>query len=187
MDSYEAIITRASPLELGDPAPDKEVEEKLVAAALRAPDHGRLRPWRFLFIRGRDRARFGEILAESLDRRDRMVSPEQLERERQKALRAPLIIVAAARIVQSPKIPAVEQMLSAAAAVQNILIASHALGFGAMWKTGDAAYDAEVKKALGLEPNDEIVAFIYIGTPKVMPKIPAALDPKDFARAWPAQ
>jgi nitroreductase len=186
MDAYEALITRASPLELGDPAPDAATEAKILGAALRAPDHGRLRPWRFLSIRGEGRNRLGEVLASALQRRDPTVSPVLLEREKQKALRAPLIVVVAARIAANPKIPAVEQLLSAGAAAQNIMIASHALGFGAMWKTGEPAYDAGVKEALGLAASDEIAGFMYIGTSKVAPKAPVSLDPKDFVRSWPS-
>jgi nitroreductase len=186
MDAFEALIARVSPIELGEPAPDEAVERKIVAAALRAPDHGRLRPWRFLSIRGEGRERLGEIMASALQRRDTTTPPDILERERQKPLRAPLVLVVAARIAPHPKIPAVEQLLSAGAAAQNIMIACHALGFGAMWKTGEAAYDPAVKKALGFEPSDEIVGFLYIGTPKVSPKPPAPLDPEGFLRAWPS-
>jgi nitroreductase len=174
-----------SPLELGEPAPDALAERRIIAAALRAPDHGRLRPWRFLSIRGEGRKKLGEVLASALERRDPQASPDALERERAKPLRAPLILIVAARIAANPKIPAVEQLLSAGAAAQNIMIACHALGFGAMWKTGDPAYDAGVKEALGLRVTDEVVGFLYIGTPKSMPKPPPPLDIADFAENWP--
>jgi nitroreductase len=108
-----------------------------------------------------------------------------LERERKKPLRAPLVLVVAAHITPNPKIPPVEQLLAAGAAAQNILIASHALGFGAAWKTGNAAYDAQVKEALGLQASDEIAGFLYIGTPAARPKTPLPLDPADFTSAWP--
>jgi nitroreductase len=185
MDAYEALITRVSPLELGDPAPDETAERKILAAALRAPDHGRLRPWRFISIRGEARQRFGDVLASALARRDPNAAPDLLTRERQKPLRAPLLLVVAARITEPSKIPSIEQILSAAAAAQNIMVACHALGFGATWKTGDAAYDADVKAALGLPQSDAIVGFLYIGTPKTMPKPPAPLDPLDFVQTWP--
>jgi nitroreductase len=187
MDAYQALVTRASALELCDPGPDEETERKLIAAALRAPDHGRLRPWRFISIKGGSRDHFAEILVQSLLRKEAHATPESVARERQKAFRAPLILVAAARIVDSPKIPAVEQVLSAAAAAQNIMLASHALGFAAMWKTGEAAYDPAVKEALGLRASDAIVGFLYVGTPKAMPKTQPALDPLDFVRDYPPQ
>jgi nitroreductase len=185
MDAFEALIARVSPIELGDPAPDETVERKIIAAALRAPDHGRLRPWRFLSIRGEGREQLGAVMASALQRRDPATPPDILERERLKPLRAPLIIAVAARIARHPKIPPIEQLLSAGAAAQNIMIACHALGFGAMWKTGEAAYDPGVKKALGLEPLDEIVGFLYIGTPKAVPKPSAPLDPEGFVTEWP--
>ncbi len=186
MDAYEALVTRVSPKELGEPAPDEVALRKIFAAALRAPDHGRLRPWRFISIRGEGRDRLGELLASSLSLRDPQAGPDLLERERQKALRGPLVVVVAAHFTPALKVPPVEQLLSAAAAAQNIMIASHALGFAAMWKTGEPAYDPLVKKALGLEAADGIAGFLYIGTPKAMPKPPALLDPADFVRAWPA-
>jgi nitroreductase len=185
MDALEALTARMSPLELGEPAPDKTVERRLIEAALRAPDHGRLRPWRFIFIRGEGRKKLGEVLALALKRRDPQAGPGVLERERQKPLRAPLILIVAARIRANPKIPAVEQLLSAGAAAQNIMIACHALSFGAMWKTGDPAYDPGVKEALGLQATDEVVGFLYIGTPKSMPKPQPPLNIGDFAESWP--
>jgi nitroreductase len=185
MDALEALTARMSALELGEPAPDETAERQLIEAALRAPDHGRLRPWRFLLVRGEGRKKLGEVLTSALKRRDPEASPELLERERLKPLRAPLILIVAARIKANPKIPAVEQLLSAGAAAQNIMIASHALGFGAMWKTGEPAYDASVKEALGLRLTDEIVGFLYVGTPKSMRKPPPALSIADFAERWP--
>ncbi len=113
MDAYEALITRASPVELCDPAPDEATEQKIIAAALRAPDHGRLRPWHFISIRGAGRAFLGGVLASALSRRDSNATEDALQRERKKPLRAPLVLVVAARIVESSKIPAIEQMLSA--------------------------------------------------------------------------
>jgi nitroreductase len=174
-----------SPFEFGEPAPDEAALHKIVAAAIRAPDHGRLRPWRFIAIRGEGRSRLGEVFAAALLRRDPAAGATLLEKERRKPLRAPLILVAVAQIVSNPKIPASEQVLSAGAAAQNILLASYALGFGAAWKTGDPAYDTGVKQALGLADSDEIVGFLYIGTPKATPEPPAPLDPAKFVRTWP--
>ncbi len=185
MDAYEALVTRVSPIEIADPAPNEETLRKIVAAGLRAPDHGRLHPWRFISIRGEGRRRLGDIFASALQHRDSKATPEVLERERQKPLRGPLLLVVVARIVEPSKIPAVEQILSAGAAAQNIILASHALGFGAMWKTGAPAYDAGVKEALGLTASEAIVGLIYIGTPKATPKPPMPLDPADFITSWP--
>jgi nitroreductase len=186
MDAYEAIIKRVSPIELTDPAPDEATERKILTAGLRAPDHGRLRPWRFITIRGEGRGKFGDVLAESLRRRDPAAAPEVLGRERKKAFRAPLIVVVAAKIVPHSKIPAVEQLLSAGAAAYSLQLACQAFGFAAVWKTGDAAYDSYTKNALGLEASDAIAGFLYIGTSKAAPPEPDALDLSAFARDWPA-
>jgi nitroreductase len=166
MDAIELLLTRASQGKLREPAPDQAALQRVFAAALRAPDHGLLRPWRFQLIHGDARIRFGDLLRESLRRRKPDASNEDLERQAKKALRAPLLIVVSARVqTEHPKVPAIEQVISAGAAAQNILLALHAQGFGGMWRTGDAAYDPEVKRALGLAPNDAIVGFLYVGTP----------------------
>jgi len=130
---------------------------------VRAPDHGRLRPWRFMLIEGNQRRKFGDLLAASASRRVPGLSEGDLQRELDKAQRAPLIIVVACRIVPGTKVPAIEQILAAGAAAQNILLALHALGYAAAWKTGEAAYDTEVKRALGFAADDHLVGFIYTG------------------------
>jgi nitroreductase len=163
MDSLEALTTRATAKTYGDTAPTKEHLATVLQAAVRAPDHGRLRPWRFMLIEGDQRRQFGEMLAASARRRVPGLSEGDLQRERDKALRAPLIIVVACRIVPGTKVPAIEQILAAGAAAQNILLALHSLGYVAAWKTGEAAYDTEVKKALGFAADDHLVGFIYTG------------------------
>jgi nitroreductase len=184
MDVYEALIGRVSPIDLTEPGPDAETERKIFAAAFRAPDHGRIRPWRFIVVRGQAREKFGDLLAASLKRRDPAASAGTLERERRKAFRAPLIVTVAAKIAQNPKVPAIEQILSAGAAAYGIQIACRAFGFDAVWKTGDAAYDPAVKQALGLDPEDAIVAFLYIGTAKTVPVAPKMPEFADFVRDW---
>jgi nitroreductase len=136
----------------------------MLQAAVRAPDHGRLRPWHFVIIQEDKRAHFGDVLADSMLRREPDASPESLQRERDKAMRAPLIVVVAARMQQGHKIPVIEQFAAAAAATQTIMLAAHAQGYGAMWKTGAPAYDPAVRMSLGLEATDEIVGFLYLGT-----------------------
>jgi nitroreductase len=164
MQAIDALLKRRSAKTLTDPAPDDGALELLLESAARAPDHGRLRPWRFIVIRGTTRERLGELMADQLLRAQPAASAESLQRERQKALRAPLIVVVAASCNASARIPPIEQILSAGAAAQNIMLAATALGFGAMWRTGGAAYDEKVKVALGLEPADAIVGFLYLGT-----------------------
>lgn len=183
MQAIDALLTRRSAVTLTDPAPDDGALQLIFASAVRAADHGRLRPWRFLVVRGGARERFGELLAAHLARTQPAATAEALQRERAKALRAPLIIVVAAHMKSAVKVPPIEQTLSAGAAAQNIMLASLALGYNAMWKTGGAAYDDTVKRALGLEPADAIVGFLYVGTEGG--RTPAARGEwRDLVREW---
>jgi nitroreductase len=184
VDAMDLLLTRDSALRLEPPGPDAAALDEIFRAALRAPDHGRLRPWRFIVIPEERRQRFGDVLADSLKKREPNTSPESLARERQKALRAPVIVVVAAQIKPSDKIPELEQIVSAGAAAQNVMLAAHALGYGAMWRTGAPAYDAGVKAALDLQPNDTIIGFIYIGT-RAGGSAPVSRPvPEDFVGVW---
>jgi nitroreductase len=137
---------------------------RLVEAAARAPDHGRLKPWRFIEVNGGARESFADAVAQA--RRDRMpdYTDEQMELERAKIRRSPCILVAGCVVRKDiPKVPEIEQVIAAGAAVENLLLAAADLGIGAMWKTGPAAYSAGVKAAVGLAPDDHIVAIIHLG------------------------
>jgi len=184
MDAIEALRSRYSGRALQEPAPSGAALEIILESASRAPDHGRLRPWRFILIEREQRAAFGDLLAAQAQRMRPGSTPEALERERQKAFRAPLIIVVAAIPNPEAKIPPIEQILAAGAAAQNIMLASFAQGFNAMWKTGDAAYDEEVKRAFGLAPQDSIVGFLYLGTDSAEP--PALTRPswRERTQTW---
>ena len=184
MGALELLHTRESAKRLQDPAPTEDALKAIFAAAVRAPDHGQLRPWRFVVIRGDARNRFGDVMAESRRLHAPDMSPEALRREREKALRAPLIVVVAARVQPEARIPEIEQILSAGAAAQNIMLAAHALGYGAMWKTGEPAYDGYVKEALGLKPTDAIVGFIYLGTRAGGPSPVARPGADPFVQEW---
>jgi nitroreductase len=179
------LLQRESAVKLSDPGPSKEQLELMFQAAVRAPDHGRLRPWAFVLVPKDKRERFGDIMAHSLQRRRPDASPEMMQREKQKALRAPVIVVVAARPKSTDRIPEIEQVLSAGAAAQNIMLAAYALGLGAMWRTGDAAYDDGVKTALGLDASDKIVGFIFLGSADGPPSAAARPAAKDFVRAIP--
>ena len=186
MDALEALTTRRSALQLAEPAPDDAALKQLLCAAARAPDHGRLRPLHIIVMRGGARARFGDLLAEALARREPTAPPAKVEAERKKPLRAPLLLVVGARIRESAKIPAIEQVISAGAAAANIMVAAHAMGFGAMWRTGPPAYDDFIKAALGLAPSDHIVGMLYLGSPQLMPPLPEAIDSAAFSVEWTA-
>ena len=184
MDAMELLLSRESALKLVSPGPDQAALDSMFQSALRAPDHGRLRPWRFVVVPEEKRERFGELMADCLRRMDPGASADALQRERDKAMRAPVIVVVAATVQRGHKIPEVEQIVSAAAATENIMLAARALGYGAMWKTGAPAYDAGVKQALGLDPDNDIVGFLYVGT-QVGGGTPAARPVvKDLVSVW---
>ena len=185
MDALEALTTRASAVRLSEPAPsDADVADAFRAAA-RAPDHGLLRPWKFITVRGDARHALGEVMAQALAAREPHVPDSVLTRERQKPFRAPLLIVVAAKVQPDhPKIPEIEQVMSAATAAHNLGIVFHAKGFGTMWRTGAMAYDAAVKRALGLDPHDHIVAIQYVGTPEAHSPDDWRVDPADFVADW---
>ncbi len=184
MDALAALTTRASARELTAPAPDDAALAKMLAAAVAAPDHGRLRPWRFIAVRGEALRRLGEVMAAALKAREPGAPEALLAKEREKPLRAPLVLVAAAKILPNHKIPVIEQTIAVGAAVQNLIVAAHALGWGTMWKTGAPAYDARVKRALGLDAADAIIGFLYLGTPVGEVMAGSRPAPESFLVEW---
>ncbi len=188
MQAIEAILSRVTvpPVKLGEPGPDDAALSRMLEAAAAAPDHGKLQPWRFLVVRGDGRAALGALFAAGLAAGRAMSSAAELEKQRTAPLRAPLIIVAIARLTPDhPTIPVWEQEASAACAVQNILLAAHALGFAGKWATGGNAASPVVANGLGLGANERIVGLLYLGTarePTAVPPRPAAAA---IARPWP--
>jgi nitroreductase len=165
MDLFDAIDTRSSAARLTEPGPGPEEIDRLLRAAARAPDHGRLRPWRFIVLGGGERESFAAAAAEAKRTRLPAMTGEQLAAERDKLMRPPSILVAACVVDRtSTKVPEIEQVIAVGAAVENLVLAAHAMGYGVMWKTGAAAYDPRVKAVLGLRPDDHIVAILYLGT-----------------------
>ena len=150
MEALQNLLARNSAPKLQAPAPGGEALEHIFQAALRAPDHARLRPWRFLVIEGEGRVRLGELFAEVSRKADPTISPEQMDKLRGNPLRAPMLIVAAARLQQHPKVPEIEQYLSAGSAAQAMLLAAEAQGFAGIWRTGPMAFNDDVHAGLGL-------------------------------------
>lgn len=181
----DVLKNRVSCGKLTEPGPSPDQLKALKQVAVRAADHRLLRPWRFLVMAGEARERFGDLLVKAREAAGETLDDKQLEKLRAKPLRAPTLIVAIASCVDDPKVPEVEQMLSAGAAVQNMLNAAFAMGLGAMWRTGAPAYDSHVKAGLGLGPAEQIVGFLYLGTPSVAQKPPPDIDPDDYFAPWP--
>ena len=147
------------------PGPTRKQLEEILRAGARVPDHGKLFPWRFIIFEGKARNRFGDILAEVLEAEGERA--KHIEDERDRFLRAPLVIGVISCAREQIKVPVWEQELSAGAACQNILIASHALGFVANWLTEWYAYHPAVKEKIGMKPGERVAGFIYIGTSSV--------------------
>ncbi|OFE11597.1 nitroreductase [Pseudohongiella acticola] len=165
MDALTALHSRVSVSRLTDPAPDQQALDNMFRAAMRAPDHGLLRPWRFLVLRESGRERLAELFVQAslLDEPD--LAPQKVDKIRSKPLRAPMIIVGICSPKDHPKVPVFEQQLAAGAAIDNLLIAAHAQHIGAMWRTGPMASHATVTHGLGLEKQESILGFVYLGTP----------------------
>ncbi|MFD1218103.1 MULTISPECIES: nitroreductase family protein [Microbulbifer] len=183
MEALAALHNRVSVGLLTDPAPDASQREQIFRAALRAADHGNLRPWRFLVVEGEARNRLGELYRRASEA-EAPLSEAQRERTLNMPLRAPLVIVAITCLQEHPKVPFNEQRMSTAGAVQAMLTAAFAEGVGAYWRTGALAENREVARGLGLAENEEISGFIYMGTPQKAPKAAPALAVEDFFRDW---
>lgn len=180
----DTLLSRASVKQLGEPGPSDADLRTIFEAAVRAPDHGKLRPWRFYVIRGDAREQLSELFAAGVKRREPEATEAQIEKEREKPLRAPLTIAVVAKIVTGHKIPPIEQTLSTAAAAMNILNAIHALGFGARWVTGANCYDPVFRRDFGLDETDQLVGFIHAGTPQENPAVTQRPDPSGFVIEW---
>jgi len=184
MDALDLLQNRVSVTRLAEPAPTAVQLDVLFRAALRAPDHGQLRPWRFLTVEDTARERLGELFVEALRLRQPEAGEDALRKARKMPLRAPLVVVAIARVLPHPKIPESEQVLAVACAVHGLLLAAHAQGLGAVWRTGEFAYDRHVAQQLGLAENEQVLGFIYLGTPEGSLRTPPELDPRYFVSCW---
>jgi nitroreductase len=152
---------------MAGPGPSADELNIILTAATRVPDHGKLAPWRFILFEGDARRRFGDLLAECVQEDDPQASDERFAVERNRFLRAPMIIGVVSKVREGIPIPEWEQILSSGAVCQNILLAAHSLGFVANWITEWCAYHPKVKSALGLQTDERIAGFIYIGKPAV--------------------
>lgn len=163
MDVHEVIRTRHSVGKVrSDPIP-RQVIEKLLLAGAQAPNHYKVRPWRFVVLTGNGLKRLGDVMADVFHRKFPDVNPEALDKERAKPLRAPLIIAVGVDKPAESKVLEIENICAAAAACENILLEAHALGLGGHWRTGDAAREPAVKEFLGFEGDQHLIAFLYLG------------------------
>lgn len=170
MDIFETIHSRQSIGKVKpDPVPRKLIE-KLLSAAVQAPNHYKVRPWRFVILTGAGRERLGEVMANSMKAEHPEYPPEAFEKERGKPLRSPVLIAVGVDKPLEAKVLEVENICATAAATENLLLAAHAEGLGARWRTGSPATDPKVKQFLGFEPDQHLIGFIYIGYPEFEPE-----------------
>lgn len=169
---------------LDEPGPGDADLRAIIEAGLRVPDHGKLGPWRVLTFDKAAQSRLGELWADLFAAAYPEANEKQIDFERQRPQRAPVLLAVASTPVESEKIPEFEQLLSAGAVCQNLLVAAHASGFAAQWLSEWPAYNGTVKRALGLGQGDQIAGFIYIGTPIEAPKERTRPDYDDVVSAW---
>ena len=181
VDALTALQTRTAAPRLVEPAPNAAELEQILKAGLRAPDHGKLRPWKFLLVEGEGRQKLAQMFVEA-------TQPDTEERKQKlltTPMRAPLIIVGVATVKEG-KVRPNEQVCSVAAALQNMSVACHALGYASIWLTGGMCYDNRAKLGLGLKETDEIVGFLYVGTATVQERPVPQHNLADFVQRWPA-
>jgi nitroreductase len=169
---------------LQEPAPNQQELSLIQAAAMRVPDHARLRPWRFLLIAGDARGKLGELFAQAMLTDQADCDEQSLNKARANPLRAPLLVTVVAKTQDHPKVPVAEQLQSAGCAAHNLLLAAEALGYAGIWRTGPMADHAVVNKGLGLEDNEVIVGYVYLGTRLGEPKPIALLPIDDYWQTW---
>ena len=171
-DAIKLLTTRRSfkPVELLGPPPSPAEIDTLLTVASRVPDHGKLAPWRFIVFEGAARQKAGDAIASAFKVKYPDAKPDQIEAERGRLTRAPLVVAVVSRAGPHVKIPEWEQVLSAGAAAMNFVLAAHALGYGASWITEWYAYDRSVLDALGLAPHERIAGFVHIGHPPGVPE-----------------
>ena len=187
MDALELLQNRRSVAadQLDEPGPAGADLDAILRAGVAAPDHDALRPWRFVIIRGQARASLGEVFARARLARAPDSDAAALEKQRGKPSRAPLVLAVAASVdPDNVRVPAIEQSLSAGATLNQMQLAANALGYGAIWLTGPNAHDGQVTEALGLDFDDRIVGFLYLGTPRACPPPKERPDPYRFVTEW---
>lgn len=186
MKTLELLKTRRSILarNMAGPGPSAGQLAEIFEIATRVSDHGKLAPWRFLVFEGAASVRFGEILKTTLKQKMPEVDDTRLELERTRFSRVPLVLAVISTARPHVKIPEWEQILSAGAVCQNILIAATAQGFAVQWVTEWCAYDDDIAKVLGLETHEKIAGFIYLGTSPHKPDDRPRPDVSELVTRW---
>lgn len=186
--ALELLLSRRSVVanKLGSPGPDKSQLADILTAAARVPDHKKLVPWRFIVFEGDARTEFGEILAKICADNEPDAGETRLETEAARFTRAPVVVAVISSLKDNPTVPEWEQVLSAGAACQNLLIAANAAGFSGQWITEWYAFDKAIWEELGLDEGERIAGFIYIGTAQEAPAERDRPDLEQITTYWRA-
>lgn len=172
MNAISLLTDRQSNPSLTNPAPNAEQLDIILKAGMRAPDHGALSPWHFTIAEGEGLNKLSDIFFGAAS--DLGWEEAKLEKAKKMPFRAPMIIIISTKYQNHPKVPESEQLVAAGCAAHAMQMAAYAQGLGGMWRTGDFSYDDNVKAALGVSSQDEIVGFLYLGTEsKQLPKKPS--------------
>ncbi len=183
MSLLEAIASRRSVARVRPDPVAREAVEELLAAAVSAPNHHLTAPWRFVVLAGGARRELGEAHARAVARAKPDLPPEGLAKEAARLERAP-VVVAAIVLAAADAVQAREDRDAVAAAIQNLLLAAHGRGLGAMWRTGTMVNEPEVREALELAPGDAVVGFVYLGHPDGRPPERPPRPPVDAVAVW---
>jgi nitroreductase len=182
MQALDLLLNRCSQPRLQAPAPEGQVLENIKQAALRAPDHACLSPWKFVVCQNDGLTRLGKVFEQATIATNK--SEKEIERAPQLPFRAPMVIVAISKYIEHDKVPWVEQVASASCAVSAMQMAAVAQGFAGVWRTGFFAKDPSVKKAFDLSEQDEIVGFLYLGSSAVTRLPKPKKDSAEFFVDW---
>ncbi|MFP6560695.1 nitroreductase [Paraburkholderia sp. B3] len=178
------LLSRQSHWPLTEPGPRDAELDLIFDAAMRAPDHGKLRPWRFVIVRGKARGALGDVLVDVAAARTPDEPRETHAHRRRRAFAAPLVIALGVSVSHEEGIPEVEQVLALGAAAMNMLNAIHALGYGGFWATGTDSYDARLHDALGFATHERVLGFLFVGTPPPRTSTKARPPGADYVREW---
>jgi len=184
MDAIDNILGRNSHKNLGLPCPSKEEMNLVYKAALRAPDHGWLRPSQFIEVTGKGLDKLSKIFVKYLKDTKEDINDLTLKKYKNAPYRAPMVLILVTNIKEHPKVPDIEQMFSTASATQNILLALNALNYGAIWRTGILSLNDQIGKYFNFNKNQKILGYLYVGTPIGEPKKIPNLDINQFVKKW---
>ena len=178
------ILERNSHRNLVDPIPSKDEMEQVYQAALRAPDHAWVRPSSFIQVSGEGLKKLSDIFVKVAEESFENLTDEILEKYKNAPFRAPLIVILVSTKKEHPKVPRIEQIISTGTAGQNIMLALNALGYGAIWRTGRFAFNEKISARLGLNKNQTVIGYIYIGTPNGKKKSLPEMNTEDYISVW---